>query len=162
VDLAVTPDRGYCLSVRGIARELSHALGTTHFDQAIWPGPLPTDEPPYPLRVEDTVGCDGFDGRVVRGLDPTATSPAWMRRRLAAAGVRSISLAVDVSNYLMLDIGQPTHVFDLAQLRGEVVVRRARPGERLTTLDGVDRALDPEDMVIADDTGVISLAGVMG
>ena len=162
VELAVTPDRGYCFAVRGIARELSHSLGVPFHDRGLVPAPGPTARPAYPVRVEDTVGCDRFAGRVVRGIDPNAPSPAWLQRRLAGAGVRSISLAVDVSNYVMLDLGQPMHAFNLAALRGELVVRRARPGERLTTLDGVDRALDPEDLVITDDSGVISLAAIMG
>src|SRR5439155_11460470 len=94
--------------------------------------------------------------------DPAADSPQWMKRRLVHAGMRPISLAVDVTNYLMLELGQPMHAWDLARLAGELVVRRARPGERLTTLDGAERALDPEDIVIADDSGVVSLAAVMG
>jgi phenylalanyl-tRNA synthetase beta chain len=183
VELAITPDRGYCFSVRGIARELSHSLslpgsgrltsgsaplrpraadGVAFHDHGLVPAPAATAEPAYPVRVEDTVGCDRFAGRVVRGIDPTVPSPDWMRRRLAVAKVRSISLAVDISNYVMLDLGQPMHAFDLAALRGELVVRRARAGERLTTLDGTDRALDPEDLIIADDSGVISLAAIMG
>jgi phenylalanyl-tRNA synthetase beta chain len=162
VELAITPDRGYCFSVRGIARELSHSLGVPFHDRGLAPAPGATAQPAYPVRVEDPSGCDRFAGRVVRGFDPAAPSPDWMRRRLAVAGVRSISLAVDISNYVMLDLGQPMHAFDLAALRGELVVRRVRPGERLTTLDGTDRALDPEDLVIADDSGVISLAAIMG
>ena len=119
----------------------------------------------------DPVGCDRFAARVVRGIDPTAHSPQWMQRRLTVAGVRTISLAVDITNYVMLELGQPMHAFDLDRLHGPLVVRRARPGERLTTLDGVARVLDAEDMVIADsglDAGgagegtAISLAAVMG
>jgi phenylalanyl-tRNA synthetase beta chain len=98
----------------------------------------------------------------VRGIDPNAKSPDWMQRRLVAAGIRTISLPVDITNYLMLELGQPMHVFDLGRLSGPLVVRRARPGEKLTTLDGVARVLDAEDMVICDDTGPISLAAVMG
>lgn len=162
VELAITPDRGYCFAVRGIARELSHSLGVPFHDRALVPVPGPTAEPAYPVRVEDTVGCDRFAGRVVRGIDPSAPSPAWLRRRLAIGKVRSISLAVDISNYVMLDLGQPMHAFDLAALRGELVVRRATAGERLTTLDDVQRELDPEDLIIADDSGVISLAAIMG
>ena len=163
VELAVTPDRGYCLSMRGVARELSHALGTAYRDPATAVLPIAgIGQPAYPVRVEDPIGCDRFTAVAVRGVDPRAESPAWMKRRLTLAGVRSISLSVDITNYLMFELGQPMHAFDLARLTGELVVRRARPGERLTTLDGVDRALDPEDLVIADDTGVISLAAVMG
>jgi phenylalanyl-tRNA synthetase beta chain len=162
VELAVTPDRGYCLSVRGIARELSHSLGLTYRDPAALDAPGGTGTPAYPVRVVDPAGCDRFATRAVRGIDPTAGTPAWMSRRLAVAGVRSISLPVDITNYLMLDLGQPMHAFDLASLRGELVVRRAAPGERLKTLDGIERTLHPEDMVIADDGVPVSLAAVMG
>ncbi|HEX5540537.1 MAG TPA: phenylalanine--tRNA ligase subunit beta, partial [Micromonospora sp.] len=163
IELSITPDRGYCFSVRGIARELASSLGLPFRDPAqLVSAPAGTPEPAYPVRVEDPVGCDRFAGRVVRGIDPTASSPEWMKRRLAHAGLRPISLAVDITNYVMLELGQPMHAFDLTKLRGELVVRRARAGERLTTLDGVDRALDPDDLVITDDSGVISLAAVMG
>jgi phenylalanyl-tRNA synthetase beta chain len=177
LDLEVTPDRGYCLSIRGLARELSHALGVAYRDPALAaPAPGATDKrrpagpaqvpahekPPYPVTVEDPVGCDRFAARLVRGIDPAVPSPEWMRRRLAIAGVRSISFAVDITNYLMIELGQPMHAFDPDRLSGPLVVRRAKPAERLTTLDGVDRELDPEDMVICDDTGPISLAAVMG
>lgn len=162
VELNITPDRGYCFSVRGLARELSHALGTPLRDPGLGTPPGATPAPAYPVTVQDTIGCDRFAGRVVRGIDPAAPSPAWMRERLHHAGIRSISLAVDITNYLMLELGQPMHAFDLDRLRGPLLVRRAQAGERLTTLDGVDRALDPEDMVICDDRGPISLAAVMG
>jgi phenylalanyl-tRNA synthetase beta chain len=170
VELNVTPDRGYCFSVRGIARELSHSLGVPFRDPAAVPAaPGATAEPVHPLRVDDPLGCDRFAARAVRGVDPTAPSPQWMRERLTVAGIRSISLPVDITNYLMVELGQPMHAFDLAALRGPLVVRRARPGERLTTLDGMRRTLDPEDMVICDggldDTGdgvPVSLAAVMG
>lgn len=163
IELNITPDRGYCFSVRGVARELAHSLGVPFTDPASLPAAAPpTGRPAYPLRVEDTAGCDRFHGRLVRGTDPTAPSPGWMRRRLTLAGVRSISLAVDITNYVMLELGQPMHAFDAAALRGDVVVRRARHGERLTTLDGQERRLDPADLIIADDSGVISLAAIMG
>ncbi len=100
--------------------------------------------------------------REVRGFDPAARTPLWMQVRLARCGMRSVSLAVDVTNYLMLELGQPLHAFDRAKLRGPVVVRRARPGETLTTLDHVDRKLHAEDILITDDSGPISLAGTMG
>ena len=162
VELAITPDRGYCFSVRGLARELSHALGVAYRDPAASVPAVTGSEPAYRVRVEDPVGCDRFTAVAVRGVDPTAPSPAWIATRLTLAGMRPISLAVDVTNYVMLELGQPMHAFDLSRLSGELVVRRARAGERLTTLDGAQRALHPADMVIADDTGVISLAAVMG
>jgi phenylalanyl-tRNA synthetase beta chain len=119
--------------------------------------------------VSDPVGCDRFVVRVVRGIDPTAQSPEWMRRRLTVAGVRTISLAVDITNYVMLELGQPMHAFDLDRLKGPLLVRRALAEERLTTLDGVARVLDAEDMVICDTATdpdgagtAISLAAVMG
>jgi phenylalanyl-tRNA synthetase beta chain len=158
VDVEVTPDRGYCLSVRGIARELSHALGVPFRDPAAGHAPGATKKPPYRITVADPVGCDRFAARLVRGIDPAASSPEWMVRRLTTAGVRSINLAVDITNYLMLELGQPMHAFDPNRLAGPLLVRRARPGEQLTTLDGVDRKLHPEDMVICD-TGLAGKAG---
>jgi phenylalanyl-tRNA synthetase beta chain len=164
VDVNVTPDRGYCFSVRGIARELSHSLGGAYRDPAaaVLPGDGGDGEPAYPILVDDPAGCDRFTAVAVRGFDPGACSPAWMTQRLAVAGIRSISLAVDITNYVMIELGQPMHAWDLARLTGPLVVRRAAAGEQLTTLDGVKRALDPQDIVIADETGVVSLAAVMG
>jgi phenylalanyl-tRNA synthetase beta chain len=172
LELEITPDRGYAMSVRGIARELSHALGVAYTDPAAGDAPGATAEPAYPLEVRDTRGCDRFAARAVRGVDPAAQSPAWLQKRLTIAGIRVISLPVDITNYLMVELGQPMHAFDLAALRGPLVVRRAVPGETMTTLDGVKRKLDVEDMVICD-TGLatdvpgaegtpISLAAVMG
>lgn len=162
VELEITPDRGYAMSVRGIARELSHAFGVPFRDPGLLSAPGPTAEPAYRVEVRDTAGCDRFAGRVVRGIDPVAQSPEWMQRRLTVAGIRTISLPVDITNYLMLELGQPMHAFDVDRLCGLLVVRRAEQGEKLTTLDGVTRVLDAEDMVICDDTGPISLAAVMG
>ncbi|MBM2623339.1 phenylalanine--tRNA ligase subunit beta [Actinoplanes sp. LDG1-06] len=162
VEVEITPDRGYEMSLRGLARELSYAFDAAYTDPAARPSKGGTAEPPYEVKLEDTVGCDRFSARVVRGIDPHAPSPVWMQQRLVAAGIRTISLPVDITNYLMLELGQPMHVFDLNRLDGGLIVRRARPGEKLTTLDGVARVLDAEDMVICDDTGPISLAAVMG
>jgi len=162
VEVEITPDRGYAMSVRGIARELALAFGVPFRDPALVPAPGATATPAYPVEVRDPVGCDRFAARVVRGVDPAAPTPAFIARRLTQAGVRTISLPVDITNYLMLELGQPMHAFDLQRLRGPLVVRRAAAGEKLTTLDGVTRVLDAEDMVICDDTGPISLAAVMG
>ena len=159
LDIAVTPDRGYTLSVRGVAREAATAFEVPFED----PGLLdaPTAGGGYEVRLEDA-GCDRYVARTVTGFDPSVPSPPWLQRRLQRAGMRPISLAVDVTNHVMLELGQPLHAFDLARLSGPVVVRRAQPGERLTTLDGQDRALHPGDLLITDDSGPIALAGVMG
>jgi phenylalanyl-tRNA synthetase beta chain len=160
LDIAVTPDRGYVLSMRGMARETATAFGLT-FDDPAAPA-VPAAAGGHPVRVDDVTGCDRYVARTVTGLDPQAQSPAWLQRRLTLCGMRPISLAVDVTNHVLLELGQPLHAFDLDKLDGEVVVRRATAGERLTTLDGQDRALDAEDLVITDASGPIALAGVMG
>ena len=155
VEVNVTPDRGYCFSVRGIARELSHSLGGAFRD------PAPRSCRRRRRRAARTrstcatpSAATGSPPVAVRGVDPAAPTPAVDEARLAVAGIRSISLAVDITNYLMIEIGQPMHAWDLDRLTGPLVVRRAAAGEKLTTLDGVERTLDPQDIVIADDTGV--------
>lgn len=161
-ELAITPDMGYCFSVRGIAREVAHRLGVAFTDPAAKAvEPVATEHPPYPIRVE-TDGCTRFTLREVRDVDANAASPEWMAKRLVQAGMRPLGLAVDVTNYLMLELGHPLHAFDRDALEDVLVVRRANPGETLQTLDDVIRKLDPEDIVITDGTGPISLAGVMG
>ena len=159
LDIAVTPDRGYVLSVRGVARETATAFGLELADPGLVV-PQPAGDG-HPVRVDDPAGCDRFVARTVTGLDPAATSPLWLQRRLLLAGMRPISLAVDVTNHVMLELGQPLHAYDADRLQGALVARRAQPGERVTTLDGQDRALDPGDLVIADDRGAIGVAGVM-
>lgn len=160
LDVAVTTDRGYCLSIRGLAREAAAALGTGFRDV---PADLPAvDGGAYDVRIDDPSGCPRFSARAVTGVDPTAPTPDWMAHRLRQCGIRSISLAVDITNYVMLETGQPLHAFDRAKLTGAIGVRRARPGEKLTTLDDAVRTLDPDDMVVTDDSGPIALAGVMG
>ncbi|SHH35766.1 phenylalanine--tRNA ligase subunit beta [Geodermatophilus nigrescens] len=162
VELAVTPDRGYCLSMRGIAREMGTGLAVGWRDPGAAEDPSWSGEAAWDVTVADAERCDRFSMVALEGLDPTAPSPWWMRRRLAQSGIRSISLAVDVTNYVMLELGQPMHAFDRAAVTGPIVVRRAREGERLTTLDGADRVLSDDDLLITDDTGPIGLAAVMG
>ncbi len=161
LDIAVTPDRGYALSLRGVARETATAYGLPLRDPALLDVPGPNAYG-YPVNVSDPVGCDRFTARTVVGLDPEARSPIWLQRRLQKAGMRPISLAVDITNYVMLELGQPLHAYDRTRLDGPIGVRRAEAGEKLTTLDGVKRVLDAGDLVITDSRGPIGLAGVMG
>lgn len=167
-EINVTPDRGYVFSIRGAAREYAHATGTTFTDPAAAVEVPEADGAGYPVRLADDApiygkaGCDRFVARTVRGVDPTRPTPPWMSSRLRLAGMRSISLVVDISNYVMLELGQPLHFYDLDKLTGEIVVRRAAPGETLKTLDDKVRTLDPEDLLITDGSGAIGIAGVMG
>jgi phenylalanyl-tRNA synthetase beta chain len=161
VEFEITPDRGYALSLRGIAREAAIGFEAPFQDPAELSTPE-GDDAGYPVRVEDPAGCDVFVARTVTGIDPQALSPLWMQRRLQMAGMRPISLIVDIANYVMLELGQPIHTYDRRRLSGPIVVRRAVAGEVLETLDGAKRPLDPADLLITDDSGPIGLAGVMG
>ncbi len=159
LDIAVTPDRGYCLSMRGVAREVATAYDVAFREPAVVAA-APGDG--WPVRLDDLSGCDRFVALTVTGFDPTAKSPRWLQRRVQLGGMRPISLAVDVTNYVMLELGQPIHAYDQARLAGPIVVRRTASGEKLTTLDDQVRDLDPDDLLITDDSGPIGLAGVMG
>lgn len=162
LEVTPTPDRGYQMSVRGLARELSYAFGVPFHDPGLAPAAGATADPAWPITVEDPMGCDRFAARLIRGVDPKAPTPDFMARRLTVAGIRTLGLPIDITNYVMLELGQPMHAFDADRIDGPLVVRRARAGEKLTTLDGVARALVAEDMVICDRSGPISLAAVMG
>lgn len=161
IELAITPDRGYAFSARGLARELACGFDLEYADPAVRLLP-DAEEPAWPVKIEPESLCTRFAVRRVTGVDPKAVSPWWLQRRLLLSGVRPISPAVDVTNYVMLELGQPLHAFDAAKVTGGFVVRRANKGETLRTLDEAERVLDAEDVVIADDSGVISLAGIMG
>ncbi|MGW2196883.1 phenylalanine--tRNA ligase subunit beta [Streptosporangium sp. NPDC001682] len=161
IELEITPDIGYALSIRGVAREAAAAFDSAFLDPADVSPPVASG-PAYPASIADPSACDRFVLREIRGFDPSASSPLWMRARLTRAGMRPVSLAVDVTNYVMLELGQPLHAFDAARLTGEIVVRRAKPGETLETLDHVVRKLHPDDILITDGSGVISMAGTMG
>ena len=165
LDIAITPDRGYALSLRGIAREAAIAYGVPFTDPGLALADLPAplaDRVPQECGTEDPSGCDLFTMRTIVGFDPAAASPLWMRQRLTACGMRPVSLAVDVTNYVMLELGQPLHAYDMDKLRGSVRAGRAVAGEPFESLDHVARELTTEDLVIRDDSGVIGLAGVIG
>ncbi|MGH6695348.1 phenylalanine--tRNA ligase subunit beta [Sphingopyxis sp.] len=160
IDISITPNRQDCMGVRGIARDLAAAgLGT------LKPLDVPTivgeGRSATEIRTDDPEGCPAFYGRTISGVT-NGTAPEWMRRRLEAVGQRSISALVDISNYVMFDLGRPSHIYDRAQLTGALVARRARDGETATALNGKDYVLAGTMTVIADDSGVHDIAGIMG
>ncbi|MDG2002832.1 MAG: phenylalanine--tRNA ligase subunit beta [Novosphingobium sp.] len=159
-DIAITPNRPDCMGVFGIARDLAAAgLGTLKpFVAEPVAGKFPC---PVEIRTDDSEGCPAFYGRVIRGLS-NGQSPEWMRQRLEAAGQRPISAVVDITNYVMLAFGRPAHAYDCAKLSGAVVARRARDGETVLALNENEYALGGEMTVIADDSGVHDIAGIMG
>jgi phenylalanyl-tRNA synthetase beta chain len=159
--LAITPDRGYCLSVRGMARELANAYDLDYVDPADVP-PLPADGDALPVTIEPGTGVLRFGLRPVAGIDPTAVSPWWLQRRLLLSGIRAISPAVDVTNYVMLELGHPMHAHDRSLITGGFKVRFAEPEETVVTLDDVERKLDPGDVLIVDDIATAAIGGVMG
>lgn len=178
LEINVTPDRGYCFAMRGIAREYALSTGQPFVDPGIATNlgfELPAAssegfvaEVAAGSSVEGRAACDRFVTQIVRGIDPQARTPQWMVERLEQAGMRSLSLPVDVTNYVMLDLGQPLHAYALEYVSAPFVVRRAVAGEKFLTLDGVDRQLNEEDLVIADSpegnsgSRIVGLAGVMG
>ncbi|GAB3604324.1 phenylalanine--tRNA ligase subunit beta [Microbacterium aureliae] len=168
VDVNVTPDRGYALSLRGIAREYSHATGAAFRDPGLRPAAEVAAGTGFPVAVDDVspirgrVGASEFVVRVVRDVDPGKPTPAWMTARLTLAGIRSLGILIDITNYVMLELGNPIHGYDLDTLTGGITVRRAIAGEQLETLDGKTRTLHADDLLITDESGPIGLAGVMG
>ncbi len=160
-DLAVTPDRGYGMSVRGIAREIACAYNLEFVDPADVP-PLPADGAALPVTIQPGTGVQRFALRPVTGIDPNAKTPWAIRRRLMLCGIRPISPAVDVTNYVMLELGHPMHAHDSSRIHGDFAVRFAHPGETVVTLDDIERALDPGDVLIVDDVAVAAIGGVMG
>lgn len=179
LEINITPDRGYCFAMRGVGREYAHSTGAKFTDLGLAEN-LPSGAVPaisddgFSVKIADDagvngkVGCDRFVTRIVTGVDTQAATPDWMVRRLEQAGMRSISLAVDATNYVMLDLGQPLHAYDLDKVCEPIVVRRAKSEEKLTTLDDVERPLDSEDLLITDSpegaegSRVLGLAGIMG
>lgn len=161
VTLKITPNRADCLSLTGIAREVAAITGAPLAEVAIAPVPVSIDAS-RPVRVEEPSACPRFCARVIRGIDASAPTPDWMKRRLERGGIRSISAVVDVTNYVMLELGQPLHAYDSALLEGGIVVRFPRPGETLTLLNGQVLALDPDQLLVCDGKKPLGLAGIMG
>ncbi len=161
IDIDLTPNRGDCLGLEGVAREVALAHRGTLRPVAVAPVPAEIDDA-LAVRLAAAADCPRYVGRVIRDIDPQASTPLWLRERLRRSGLRSISPVVDVTNYVMTELGQPMHAFDLERLHEGIVVRRARSGEPLTLLDGTELTLDPEALVIADEQRAVALAGVMG
>jgi phenylalanyl-tRNA synthetase beta chain len=159
--LKLTPNRADCLSVLGIAREVSALTRTKLRVPEIRAIPRKNSDK-HPVKLADPEGCGRFAGRVIRGVDPSAKTPHWMRQRLERAGQRSISALVDVTNYIMLELGRPLHVYDLDKLRGPIVVRWGRKGEKVLLLNEQEVEVDDQVLCITDDSGVIGLGGIMG
>ncbi|PJE18949.1 MAG: phenylalanine--tRNA ligase subunit beta [Mycobacterium sp.] len=159
--LAITPDRGYGLSVRGLAREIACAYNLDFVDPAAVQ-PLPAEQEAWPLTVDPDTGVRRFALRPVSGIDPAAASPWWLQRRLLLCGIRATSPAVDVTNYVMLELGHPMHAHDRTRVSGGFQVRFARPGETVVTLDDIERKLEPIDVLIVDDVATAAIGGVMG
>lgn len=161
LEINLTPNRGDCMSVAGVAREVAAVGGKTLRGPAINTVPKQIDAT-FPVKIEAPAACAKFVGRVIRGVRPKAQSPLWMRERLRRAGLRPISLLVDVTNYIVLELGQPMHAYDQRMLSGGIAVRMAKAGETLKLLDGRTIELTPDILVIADQKTVVGMAGVMG
>lgn len=161
VELGLTPNRGDCLCIAGIAREI--AVANRILMRPLERSPMPPHvDDVLPIALDAPRGCPRYVGRIVRGIDSGARSPVWLTERLRRCGVRPLSAVVDVTNYIMLELGQPMHAFDLARLDSGIRIRNARKGERLRLLDGSDVELDDDSLVIADESRPVALAGVMG
>ena len=159
-DVSVTPDRSDCMGVRGIARDLA-AAGIGTLKPLHVPGIEGSFAPPVEIRIEDPDGCPAFFGRAVRGL-ANGSSPQWMQRRLKSAGQRPISAIVDITNYVMLDLGRPSHAYDVAKLDGALIARKALEGETVLALNEKEYRLEPSMTVIADEARVHDIGGIMG
>ena len=163
-DVAVNPDRGYALSIRGIAREVAGSLGLKFTDpvDALRELTFAETGKGVTAKIADKATASVFYLRTLSNFDPSATTPLWMRRRIEKMGMRSISLVVDVTNYVMLELGQPLHAFDESKIRGGLTIKRAGKAQPFTTLDGQVRQLDPDDLMVCDDAQPLALAGTMG
>ncbi|PMR75035.1 phenylalanine--tRNA ligase subunit beta [Billgrantia endophytica] len=161
IEVDLTPNRGDCLSLKGLAREVGVLNRLPVMSPDVTPV-APVHDETFPVRIEDVERCPRYIGRLIKGVDVTAVTPLWMVERLRRSGVRSIDPVVDITNYVMLELGQPLHAFDRANLHGAVIVRLAREGERLVLLDGQEITLNANTLVIADERGPLAMAGVMG
>lgn len=162
IDISITPNRGDCLSIKGVAREISALTHTPLLENNIATIVEPAFPEAYPIIIEDKVACPSYVGRVIRGVKADAAIPVWLTERLRRSGIRSISAIVDVTNYVMLELGQPMHAFDLHTIHDAIHVRQSKPGEKIALLDGSEKELDAQTLVIADKDKPLAIAGVMG
>ncbi|WP_304164097.1 phenylalanine--tRNA ligase subunit beta [Lonsdalea britannica] len=161
IEISVTPNRADCLSLQGVARDVAVLNGVPFTAPEITPVE-PTITDTFPINVDAAEACPRYLGRVVKGINVKATTPLWMREKLRRCGIRSIDPVVDVTNYVLLELGQPMHAFDLARLDGNITVRTAQEGETLRLLDGNDAKLNAETLVIADSSKALAMAGIFG
>ena len=163
-DIAVNPDRGYALSIRGVAREVAGSLNLAYTDPVNPLRSLKFEDTGtgVPAKIADQSTASVFYLRTLSNFDPSAKTPMWMRRRIEKMGMRSISLVVDVTNYVMLELGQPLHAFDKSKIKGGLTIKRAGKAQKFVTLDGQERELDPDDLMVCDDDQPLALAGTMG
>ncbi|MCX6448551.1 MAG: phenylalanine--tRNA ligase subunit beta [Actinobacteria bacterium] len=163
-DIAVNPDRGYALSIRGIAREVAGALGLKFVDpiDALREVKFENTGTGVSAKIADPATASVFYLRTLSNFDPSARTPMWMHQRIEKMGMRSISLVVDVTNYVMLELGQPLHAFDKSKISGGLTIKRIGKAQPFTTLDGQVRQLDPDDLMVCDDKSPLALAGTMG
>ena len=161
IEIGLTPNRADCLSIAGVARDLAVATGAEMSTPAMEGVPATIDQT-LPIEVTAPADCPRYLGRVIRDVDVSRPTPLYMVERLRRAGIRSIDAVVDITNYVMLELGQPLHAFDLDALEGGIRVRKAQPEERITLLDGEERTLTPDTLVIADHQKALAMAGIMG
>ena len=161
ISIGLTPNRGDCLGMEGMAREVAAVTGAALNPPAFAPVPAAHHDR-FPLEVLAPEACPRYLGRIIRGIDPGVETPLWMQEKLRRCGIRSLGPVVDVTNYVLLELGQPMHAFDLGRLSGGIQVRYARPGEQLTLLDERTIALDEDTLLICDQDKALALAGVMG
>ena len=161
-DVAVNPDRGYALSLRGISREIAASLGLLFTDPVLSAKAIKFEETGKPVEARISDGASVMYLRTISHYNPASPSPLWMTRRIEKCGMRAISLAVDVTNYVMMELGQPLHAFDADEVNDFLEIRRAGSSKSLKTLDGQERVLNPDDLVVADSQKVLALAGTMG
>ena len=161
IEVDLTPNRADCLSIRGLARDVSASCEAEYTGVRIDAVPAAIDAG-FPIKLESPEDCPRYAGRVIRGIDPKAKTPLWMVETLRRCGLRSISPTVDVTNFVLLELGQPMHAFDLDKLNSEIVVRRGRAGEKLVLLDESEVELDDQVLAICDSEGPVAIAGIMG